>query len=74
MAPSSPRGSPRSRRAPASLSEPPSLLQNPTSGGDGASGLLERAHLLRPGSQTPNRPHNHVKQLGGPGSGSHPDR
>ncbi|KAJ1117550.1 hypothetical protein NDU88_005748 [Pleurodeles waltl] len=74
MAPSSPRGGPRSRRAPASPSEPPNLVQNPTSGGDGASGLLERACLLRPGSQLPDRPHNHVKQLGDPGSGSHPAR
>ncbi|KAJ1190133.1 hypothetical protein NDU88_006872 [Pleurodeles waltl] len=74
MAPSSLRGGPRRRRAPASPSGPPNLVQNPTSGGDGASGLLERARLLWPISQPPDRPHNHVKQLGGPGSGSRPAR
>ncbi|KAJ1177258.1 hypothetical protein NDU88_002519 [Pleurodeles waltl] len=74
MAPSSLRGGPRRRRAPTSPSGPPNLVQNPTSGGDSASGLPERARLLWPSSQPPDRPHNHVKQLVGPGRGSRPAR
>ncbi|KAJ1200181.1 hypothetical protein NDU88_004008 [Pleurodeles waltl] len=66
MAPNSLRGGPRSRRVTASPSGSPTLVRNPTSGGDGTSGLLERARLLRPGSQPPDRPRNHVKQLGVP--------
>ncbi|KAJ1210059.1 hypothetical protein NDU88_005427 [Pleurodeles waltl] len=71
MAPSALRGCPRSSRAPASPSGSPILVRVPASGGDGASGLLERARHLRPGSQPPGRPQSRQQQLGGPGSGSH---
>ncbi|KAJ1179475.1 hypothetical protein NDU88_004709 [Pleurodeles waltl] len=41
------------------------LVQNPTSGEDNASSLLERARLLWPSSQPPGRLHSLVKHPGG---------
>ncbi|KAJ1189951.1 hypothetical protein NDU88_006692 [Pleurodeles waltl] len=46
------------------------LVQNPTSGEDTASSLLERARPLWPSTQPPDRLHSLVKHPGGPGSGS----